>query len=229
MAAVNMAFITFNGVLPITAKERTVFYRERASETYNAFWYFIGTTIVEIPYSFGTTFVLVAIYYPMVGFTGAAAFFAYWFNLSVIVLLMAYFGQFLIFLLPSLDVASVFMVLINTVCILFTGFNPPAVSIPRGYVWLYDICPHKYAFASLTAIVFGECPGDGDGSQRGCRQMTGTPPSLPDGITLREYLETNFLIKHSEIWSNCGILVAWIAALRVLTLLALRYVNHQTK
>ncbi|ETM02395.1 hypothetical protein L917_01129 [Phytophthora nicotianae] len=229
MGAVNITFISFNGVLPITSKERAAYYRERATQTYNAFWYFMGSTLVEVPYCFGISLLFMAIFYPMVGFTGVAAFFTYWFNLSLIVTLMAYFGQFLIYLLPSIDVASVFMVLINTMCILFTGFNPPAVSIPKGYEWLHDITPHKYAFASLTAIVFGDCPADGDDSERGCQQMTGTPPSLPDGITLKEYLEMNFLVKHSEIGKNCGILVAWICALRFLTLLALRYVNHQAR
>ncbi|KAG3134166.1 hypothetical protein PI124_g19399 [Phytophthora idaei] len=146
MGAVNITFISFNGVLPITSKERTAFYRERASQTYNAFWYFIGSTLVEIPYCFGTSLLFMAIFYPMVGFTGVADFFTYWFNLSLIVTLMAYFGQFLIYLLPSMDVASVFMVLINTICILFTGFNPPSVSIPNGYKWLHDITPHKYAW-----------------------------------------------------------------------------------
>jgi ABC-type multidrug transport system permease subunit len=77
-----------------------------------------------------------AIFYPMADFTGVAAFFTLWLNLSLIVLLMSYFGQFLAFLLPSLEVASVFMVLVNIICTLFTGLNPPAVSIPRGYKWL---------------------------------------------------------------------------------------------
>ncbi|KAJ8566357.1 hypothetical protein ON010_g6768 [Phytophthora cinnamomi] len=229
MAAVNMTIITFNGSLPITCKEQTAFYRERASESYNAFWYFVGATLVEIPYCFGTTLLFMAIFYPMADFTGVPAFFTFWLSLSLIVLLMSYFGQFLAFLLPSLEVASVFMVIVNIVCTLFTGFNPPAIAIPSGYKWIYHIVPNKYAFASLAAIVFGDCPSDGDDSERGCRSMTGTPPSLPQGITLKDYLETMFLIKHSDIWRNVGVLLLWIAVLRLLSLLALRYVNHQTK
>ncbi|KAF4318335.1 hypothetical protein JM18_007023, partial [Phytophthora kernoviae] len=228
MGAVNMTFVTFSSVLPITYKERASFYRERSAQTYNAIWYFVGGTLAEIPYCFGISLLFMAIFYPMVGFTGVAAFFTFWFSLSLIILLMAYFGQFLAYLLPSLEVASVFMVLVNTICILFTGFNPPAVSLPRGYVWLHDITPHKYAFASLTAIVFGDCPADGDGGERGCQQMTGTPPSLPDGISVKEYLERNFLVEHDDIWYNIGIMVAWIAVLQLLSLLSLRYVNHQT-
>ncbi|KAJ8540739.1 hypothetical protein ON010_g12488 [Phytophthora cinnamomi] len=162
MAAVNMTIITFNSSLPITCKEQTAFYRERASESYNAFWYFVGATLVEIPYCFGTTLLFMAIFYPMTDFTGVPAFFTFWLSLSLIVLLMSYFGQFLAFLLPSLEVASVFMVIVNIVCTLFTGFNPPAIAIPSGYKWIYLIVPNKYAFASLAAIVFGDCPSDGD-------------------------------------------------------------------
>jgi hypothetical protein len=44
MAAVIMTIITFNGSLPITCKEQTTFYRERASQTSNALWYFVGAT-----------------------------------------------------------------------------------------------------------------------------------------------------------------------------------------
>ncbi|GMF58431.1 unnamed protein product [Phytophthora fragariaefolia] len=186
MAASYITFVTLSGVLPVTYQERVVFYRERAGQTCNAFWYFIGATIVEIPYS--------------------------------------YLGQLLIYLLPGIDVASVFGLLINTILILFTGMNPPASSLPRGYVWLYHATPNKYTFASLTAIVFEACDGDGHGP--GCQQMTGTPPTLADGITVAQYMEDLFKIKYSEIWSNCGYVVAWIVFLRLLALLALRFVNH---
>ncbi|KAG2767742.1 hypothetical protein PC116_g27467 [Phytophthora cactorum] len=102
--------------------------------------------------------------------------------------------------------------------------NPPAASLPRGYVWLYHAIPNKYTFASLTAIVFAACDGDGKGP--GCQVMTGTPPTLTDGTTVEEYMDSLFWIKHSEIWANCGYVVAWIVLLRLLALVALRYVNH---
>ncbi|RLN90541.1 hypothetical protein BBJ28_00023913 [Nothophytophthora sp. Chile5] len=229
MTVSYITFITFNGVMPISYQERTSFYRERAAQTYNAFWYFSGATLVEIPYCFFATLIFMIFFYPMVGFTGVADFFAYWINLSMVVLMQGYFGQLLSYLLPNLGVASVFVVLINSICILFTGFSPPVASIPRGYMWLYHIIPHKYTFASLVTIVFGDCSRDGDGSERGCQVMTGTPPALADGITVKEYVEIIYSVEPSEIWTNCGIVVVWIAALRLLSLLALRYVNHQNK
>ncbi|KAG2885028.1 Pleiotropic drug resistance protein 1 [Phytophthora cactorum] len=224
MAASYITFITCSGVLPVTYQERVVFYRERAGQTYNAFWYFVGATIVEIPYCFFATFIFLVIFFPMVGFTGVGNFFAFWFCLSLLVLLQSYFGQVLIYLLPSLDVASVYALNVNSILILFTGMNPPAASLPRGYVWLYHAIPNKYTFASLTAIVFAACDGDGKGP--GCQVMTGTPPTLTDGTTVEEYMDSLFWIKHSEIWANCGYVVAWIVLLRLLALVALRYVNH---
>ncbi|RLN62493.1 hypothetical protein BBJ28_00012486, partial [Nothophytophthora sp. Chile5] len=229
MTASYITFITFNGVLPITLQERTAYYRERAAQTYDAFWYFAGATLVEIPYCFVETLVFMIFFFPMVGFTGVAQFLSYWVNMSLLVLLQAYFGQFLAYLLPNMDVASVFVILINYIWILFTGFNPPVASIPRGYMWLHHITPHKYTFASLTAIVFGDCPSSGDGSELGCQVMTNTPPTLTDSIMVKEYLEEIFLVKHSEIWTNCGIVVLWIICLRIASLLSLRYINHQKK
>ncbi|POM67766.1 Pleiotropic drug resistance protein ABC Superfamily [Phytophthora palmivora] len=223
MAASYITFITLSGVLPIAYQERVVYYRERAGQTYNAFWYFIGATIVEIPYCFVSTLIFLIIFYPMVGFTGVGNFFTFWFCLSLLVLMNSYVGQLLIYILPSLGVASVFALLINTIVILFTGMNPPVASLPRGYVWLYHANPNKYTFASLTAIVFAACDGDGNGP--GCQVMTGIPPTLANDTTVEEYMESLFWIKHSEIWSNCGYVVVWIVFLRLLALVALRYVN----
>ncbi|RLN97988.1 hypothetical protein BBJ28_00025231, partial [Nothophytophthora sp. Chile5] len=229
MTSSYITFITFSGVLPISFQQRASFYRERAAQTYNAFWYFAGATLVEIPYCLMSTMIFMIIFYPMVGFRGSAGFFAYWINLTMLMLMQSYFGQLLSYALPSIGVASIFTVVIQSICVLFAGFTPPVASIPRGYMWLYHITPHKYTFASLVAIVFSDCPSDSDGSEQGCQTMTGTPPSLADGTTVKEYLEVVFSIKHSEIWMNFGIVIAWVVFLRLLSLLGLRYSNHQKR
>ncbi|KAL3663572.1 hypothetical protein V7S43_011459 [Phytophthora oleae] len=224
-----MTFIVFSSVVPISIQERASFYRERSAQTYNALWYFVGATLAEIPYCFVESLLFMVIYYPMVGFTGGVQFLTYWVNLTGLVLLQAYFGQLLAYLAPNLEVASVFVILVNYVWITFTGFNPPVASIPSGYRWLYHLTPHKYTYASLISIVFGDCSSGGDNSQFGCRQMSGAPPTLSSGITVSEYLDEIFSAKHSEIWSNFAIVVLWIACLRVVSLLALRFVNHQKR
>ncbi|KAF1786940.1 CDR ABC transporter [Phytophthora cactorum] len=87
---------------------------------------------------------------------------------------------------------------------------------------------HKYSLALVAAIAFGDCPDDG-GSEIGCQVMTGVPPTLSSELTVKGYLEDVFLMKHSEIWKNFGIVLGIILLTRVLALVALRFVNHQKK
>ncbi|GMF40663.1 unnamed protein product [Phytophthora fragariaefolia] len=224
-----IGFIAFTSVVPVASEDRLAFYRERASQTYNALWYFVGSTVVEIPYVFFSTLLLMAPYYPLVGFTGATTFFAYWLHLSMHVLWQAYFGQLMAYLLPTMEVATIFGVLLQMIFFLFNGFNPPGSAIPSGYKWLYHITPHKYSLALVASLVFGDCPSDGDGSETGCQVMTGVPPSLPENMTVKDYMEDVFLMKHSEIWKNFGFVLGFIVLFRLLGLLTLRFVNHQKK
>ncbi|CAI5729553.1 unnamed protein product [Hyaloperonospora brassicae] len=224
-----LGFIAFSSVIPVASEDRLSFYRERASQTYNALWYFVASTLVEIPYVFIGTMFFMAPYFPMVGFTGAATFFAFWLHLSMHLLWQTYFGQLMSYLLPTVEVASIFGVLLQTICFLFCGFNPPGNSIPSGYEWLYHITPHKYSLALVASLVFGDCPSDGDGSEDGCQVLTGVPPSLPATLTVKGYLESVFLMKHSEIYENFGITLGFIVLFCLLALLTLRFVNHQKK
>ncbi|RLN93881.1 hypothetical protein BBJ28_00011895, partial [Nothophytophthora sp. Chile5] len=178
---------------------------------------------------FFTTLLFMAPFYPMVGFTGVGNFLLYWLHLGLHVLWQAYLGQMLAYLLPTVEVATIFGALIETIFFLFNGFNPPASSIPQGYKWLYHLTPQEYSLAIVSSIVFGDCPSDGDGSEIGCTVMTDTPPTLAQGLTVKEYVESVFLMKHSEMWQNFGIVIAFIVAYRVLGLFALRFVNHQKK
>ncbi|GMF28078.1 unnamed protein product [Phytophthora fragariaefolia] len=229
MTITFVGVISFHSILPIADEGRSSFYRERAAQTYNAFWYFIASSFVEIPYAFLATLLFMVVYYPSVGFTGVSSFFLYWFNMSLHVLLQAYTGEFMMYILPSMEVAAVLSMLLNTIFFLFMGYNPPANSIPLGYKWLYHITPHTYTFAILSSIVFGDCPSGGDGSNVACQAMTGTPPAMADNTTVQSYLENAFLVKRSELWMNGGVVIAFILFFRVLALLSLRYVNHQKK
>ncbi|KAE9022836.1 ABC transporter G family member 34 [Phytophthora rubi] len=224
-----IGFVAFTSVIPVATEDRLAFYRERAAQTYNALWYFVASTVIEIPYVFFSTLLFMAPYYPSVGFTGVSTFFAYWLHLSMHVLWQVYFGQLMSYLMPTVEVAAVFGVLLQMIFFLFTGFNPPGSAIPTGYKWLYHITPHKYSLALIASLVFGDCPSDGDGSEIGCQVMTGVPPSLSENMTVKEYMEDVFLMKHSEIWKNFGFVLGFIVLFRLLGLLALRFVNHQKK
>ncbi|POM57540.1 ABC Superfamily, partial [Phytophthora palmivora] len=150
-----MGFIAFTSVMPVASEDRLAFYRERASQTYNALWYFVASTVVEIPYVFFAALLFMAPYYPMVGFTGVKSFLAYWVHLSLHVLWQAYFGQLMSYLMPTVEVAQVFGILLASIFFLFNGFNPPGSQIPQGYKWLYHASPQKYSLALVSAIAFG--------------------------------------------------------------------------
>ncbi|GMF63927.1 unnamed protein product [Phytophthora fragariaefolia] len=178
-----IGLVSFNGLIPVVAEERAVFYRERAAQMYSALWYFVGLSVIEIPYVMAAVLVFLIPFFPLVGFTGVGAFFTCWLVLSMHVLHQAYMAEMLVFLLPSLEVAEIVGVLETLISYLFSGFSPPASTLPSATVWLYDITPMTYSLAAFSSVVFGAC-NDGDGI--GCTQMTNVPPSLPDNITVKE-------------------------------------------
>ncbi|EGZ27177.1 hypothetical protein PHYSODRAFT_321023 [Phytophthora sojae] len=66
------------------------------------------------------------------------------------------------------------------------------------------------------------------GPQLGCQPLEGTPMSIGH-TTVKGYVEEVFNMKHDEIWANFGCVFVFLAVFRVLSLLAIRYVNHQKR
>ncbi|KAG7383133.1 hypothetical protein PHYPSEUDO_004005 [Phytophthora pseudosyringae] len=239
IASLFNAMVSFQSVLPLACDERASFYRERAGQTYNAFWYFVGSTVAEIPYCFLSALIFTVIFFPMVGFTGFWTGFLFWINMSVLIMMQTYLGQFFAYAFPSEEVAAIVGVLVNSVFFLFMGFSPPAYAIPGGYQWLYKIVPPRFSLAVCVALVFAECdelPTWDEatdsyvnvGSQLGCQPMQDAPVTVGH-ITLKEYTEEYFGMKHDEIWMNFGIVLAYVVLFRLLGLLSLRFINHQKR
>ncbi|OQR98024.1 ATP-binding Cassette (ABC) Superfamily [Achlya hypogyna] len=235
MGTLFIGMMGCNNVLPLYSDERPSFYRERACQTYNALWYWLGSTLIEVPYTLVSVVVFVVIFYPFVGFTGAVQ--AIWFcvYLFLFVLMQVYFGQLLACALPSIEVASVIGNLISSIFFLFMGFNPPTSSIPSGLRWLNTIVPPKYGLSLLVSSVFCKCDNTGD-IDLGCRIVEDIPPSILQtkfanaaNVTLKQYVETMFEMKYSDNGRNVAVLCGCIVVFRVLGLLAMRYVNHQTR
>ncbi|RLN98705.1 hypothetical protein BBJ28_00012687 [Nothophytophthora sp. Chile5] len=239
MATLFNGMISFQCVLSVSSADRPAFYRERATQTYNAFWYFVGSSIVEIPYVFGSGFVFTAIFFPMVQFTGLGAFLLYWVNTSFLILMLTYMGQMFVYALPSEEVAAIIGVLVNSIFFLFMGFSPPANLIPSGYHWLYTITPQRFSLAILGALVFADCPAEpsydnatatwtGVRSELGCQPLQNAPVTT-GAVTVKQFTEGVFGMKHAEIWTNFFVVLGYIVLFRILALLALRFVNSQKR
>jgi ABC-type multidrug transport system permease subunit len=189
-SGVGVVFIAalFNSmvcVLPLA------FYRERAGQTYNAFWYFLGLTLAEIPYCLASLLVFTVMFFPMVGFTGFVMGVLFWINMAVLIL-MHVPGP---YAFPSEEVAVICGVLVNSVFLLFMGFSPPAYTIPGGYQWLYKIVPQRFSLGVLVSLTATSRPPTESylnvGSQLGCQPMQDSPVTVGH-ITRKEYTEEYF-------------------------------------
>ncbi|KAG6949235.1 hypothetical protein JG688_00014716 [Phytophthora aleatoria] len=92
----------------------------------------------------------------------------------------AFMAELHVFLLQNLEVAEIVGVLLNLLGYLFSGFSPPASTLPSATVWLYDITPMKYSMAAFSAVVFSDCSNEGDIE---CTRMISVPP---ENITVTE-------------------------------------------
>ncbi|TMW67413.1 hypothetical protein Poli38472_011033 [Pythium oligandrum] len=220
---------SYHSVIPFMAEERPSFYRERASQTYNALWYFVGASIAEIPFVFSAMFIFTAIYFPMAGLSGAGAFFLYWIGISLHVLTMAYIGQLLAFASPTVEIAGIVSVLISTIFTQLIGFNPAYNAIPMAYRWLYEINPSRFSFSVVAAVAFGDCPSsDSEAlSFDCCQKLSNLPVSLPSDPTIKQYFEQVFNVEHVEIGPNFLYMIVVVVIVRLLSLVALRFVNYQ--
>ncbi|TMW67542.1 hypothetical protein Poli38472_011162 [Pythium oligandrum] len=227
LASFFLSAVSFNSAIPIACEERVSFYREQAAQMYHPLWYFMGSTLAELPYVLSRSFVFAAIFYPFVGFRGAEEGTLFGLHLFLMVLMQTYLGQLFAYALPSMEVAALFGVLFNSISGNYMGFNPPAAAIPKGYQWLYYIIPPRYAYANLVAVVFTKCSSPG-GSDMGCKPLLNAPLVLGK-LTIKEYVEEMFRMRHDQILRNLLVLIGCIVFFRLLALLALRYINHQKR
>lgn len=247
LSTMFISLVSFMSGLPMIYEERAAFYRERAGQTYNSFWYFLSFSIVEIPYVFASSLIFMVVYYPMVGFVGFSEAVLYWVNLALLILFQAYLAQLAMFSAPSMEVATIFGVLLNSIGLMLTGFNPPALQIPRGYKWVYAIVPHRYSFSALVAIIFGDCSEDqlaaislaaastgGVDSidttayPLGCRIVRNAHANVGE-IPIKMYVQEVFGVNHEHILQYMGIFVGILLIFRVLAAFAMRFMNHQQK
>ncbi|KAF1774723.1 ABC-2 type transporter [Phytophthora cactorum] len=154
----------------------------------------------------------------------------YWLVMALFTLQQVYLGQFLAYALPGVELASLAGTLLSSILLLFSGFNPPSKSIPRCYWWLHVLAPQRYTLAALVALVFADCSSnDDDQSQRfGCQRLQNVPLEL-EGLSVKQYVESVFEMRHDGIARDIAVSVAFTVGFQLLGLLSLRFVSHQRK
>lgn len=81
-----LGIVSLNSAVPGTSEERASFYRERAAETFNLFWYFLGFTLTDIPYVLVASLLFAVVCLPLPGFTDIGDLGLNWLNLTLPVL-----------------------------------------------------------------------------------------------------------------------------------------------
>ncbi|KAL3669612.1 hypothetical protein V7S43_004997 [Phytophthora oleae] len=163
----------------------------------------------------------------------------YWINVSLFVLMETYLGQMFIYVLPTVEVTAIVGVFINAIFLLFAGFNPPTASIPTGYMWVSYLTPNRYSNSILVALLFGHCSEDPTydeatqsytnvGSEIGCQPLQNAPLAIGH-TTVKNYIADVFEIRFDDMWSNFGYVFLYIAVIRIISLLSLRYLNYQKR
>lgn len=230
-----VGMVAFNGAGPAASQARALFYREHASGAYATVWYIVAGSIAEVPVVAASTLLFTLVELPMTGlwpdsWGGMWRPLAYWLVLSLNALLQVAVAQLLVFALPTLEVAAVVGALYNSLSLSFTGFNPPARSIPSGYRWLYHAVPSRYSCALMMSTVFGasDCEEGSAATSVGCRRLEGDlPPTLTGVSTVHEMVETMYLAKADEATQDLMMAVLSYFVLRALAVLVLVRVNHQ--
>jgi hypothetical protein len=230
MSIIFVGVVSYKGAVLVAFRDRAAFYRERASQTYNAFWYFFAMMVVELPYVFLSALLFTSVFFPSVGFSGVYEFLVFWLFYGLAMLMQVHLGQLLAILMPSFEAAAGVGMLCISIIMVHMGFNPPASALPTLYKWIYYVVPQKYVLSIVAAIIFCDCPGgDGTSNNLGCRVLENAPPTLPVNVTVKQYVESMFLMKHEEIWLGTAVVLGYGMLVPLFILLSLRFVHHGNK
>lgn len=212
-------------VIPVLSDERVVYYRERASRTYDVVPYSFAHTVTELPYLLLSSFLFTVILYNLVGLrSGVDGFVFYWLVYFLYTVLQVFFGQLLAVAMPTAKIAAAmgagFIMLWN----LFCGFLVPKEKIPTFWIAMYWLSPTHFAIEALEVDQFYcdfydvniDCPSvtvlEDD-------QGTITVPAWA-------YVESQYGFDPNLKWPDVYVLLAMIIVCNIGKLLCLKYVSH---
>eukprot|EP00457_Paulinella_chromatophora_P000510 gb/GEZN01000510.1/.p1 GENE.gb/GEZN01000510.1/~~gb/GEZN01000510.1/.p1 ORF type:complete len:1304 (-),score=191.80 gb/GEZN01000510.1/:351-4007(-) len=217
-------------VIPVLSDERVVYYRERASRTYDVVPYSWALTITELPYLLISSFLFSVILYKLVGLRpGIDGFLFYWLVYFLYTVLQVFFGQLLAVAMPTAKIAAAMGAGLIMLWNLFCGFLIPRDKIPQFWIWMYWLSPTRYAIEALEVDQF-YC--DYHDLSRACPPVTITSFMGDNGQPIQlqvpawAYVEQQYNFDPDLKWTDVYTLVGMIFACNISKLLCLKYVSH---
>ncbi|KAF6263806.1 ABC-2 type transporter-domain-containing protein [Scenedesmus sp. NREL 46B-D3] len=144
-------------VMPLVGMERVVFYRERGALPYDPFAYGMAIALVEIPYLLIQALLFVPVIYFMIGFEAQAEkCFFYFMMFLASISFYTIFGQFMVYVTPSQQIAQVVGAGLNFTMNLFNGFVIAYPAMPSYWRWLNRAVPTTWVLYGLGVSQLGD-------------------------------------------------------------------------
>jgi len=213
-------------VLPITFRERTVFYRERAAQMYSSSVYTLAIILVELPYLLISVGLFTVVSYFLWGLT--PQWFGYFFLVFFLYVSFATFaGQFFAIASPHEVVGQVLVGFTTVILNLASGYLVAYNHMPPALSWIYWISPSGYAFNGLASVTIAYCPDSPSPEFQGCNVVSDS--NVPNQ-TLAEFAEDTFDLRPNEIFTVDipALFGYWILTIALIGL-SLKFVTHDTK
>jgi ABC-type multidrug transport system ATPase subunit/ABC-type multidrug transport system permease subunit len=210
--------------LPVIFRYRSVFYREKASQTYSPGAYSVQLIVTELPYIAFASFLFVIPFYFMLEFShDAGIFFLYLLGHFMCSIAFASMGILLSALLPNQMVAGIVQGLYFTLFFLFAGIFIPGPAIPAGWKWLYELNPVRHAVEALAMPQY-EC---NDGAS--CPKLTVIDASGASVQYTHDFVAKYYDWKYGRFWESFGWIMLFIVVVNILAAWAQRNISHNKR
>ncbi|KAJ4823602.1 drug-responsive transcription factor pdr3 [Turnera subulata] len=124
---------------------------------YSSWAYSFAQVLIEVPYLLIQAIIYVSIAYPMIGYS-ACGYKIFWsfYGIFCTLLCFNYLGMLLVSVTPTIQLASILASASYTMLHLFAGFIVPKPHIPKGWLWLYYLCPTSWALNIMLTSQYGD-------------------------------------------------------------------------
>jgi len=225
------ASVSAASAFPSFFRQRAVYYRETTVGMYHFLTYSTAMTIVEIPYIFFALAFFVIPFYFMVGLaTDGSLFFKFYLVVFMQALVYSFLSQLWMALCPSQIASNVINGLFMSLFFMFGGLFIKASAIPSGWKWFYyiDPVPKSFIAAVLPQVYCVPTTADIDTTSTSPLTDTSCPSVEVNGQYQYAYPYVSSLIEGSvnDYWKEIGWLILTLLVIRILNLLALRFISH---
>jgi hypothetical protein len=209
-------------VLPITVRERTVYYRERAARMYGSNAFALSLFLVELPYLVVSAFIFTGLIFCLIGLP-TPTFGPFLLVFFLYVSLCTFIGQLYALATPHEVMGQIFIGFTTVVFNLCSGYLVVYADVPAVVSWLFFISPSRYAYNFLASELLVPCDPEA-GLWLGCQVITS------NNRTVGDWALDTFDLEVNRAWTiDVPVLFGFWVLVIALTVATLKWVNWDTK